>query len=68
MKSTSNSFIKDSISIISSNIFLLLSGVLNGIILPKIMGVTQYGYYKVFSLYAGYIALLHFGFVDGMLL
>lgn len=68
MKSTSNSFIKDSISIISSNIFLLLSGVLNGIILPKIMGVTQYGYYKVFSLYAGYIALLHFGFVDGVLL
>ena len=68
MKSTSKNFIKDSISIISSNIFLLLSGILNGLILPKIMGVTQYGYYKVFSLYASYISLLHFGFVDGVLL
>lgn len=68
LKKTSDSFMKGSISIVSSNILLLMSGILNGIILPKIMGVTQYGYYKVFSLYAGYIALLHFGFVDGILL
>ncbi|MCG0823233.1 hypothetical protein IMAU20013_02978 [Lactiplantibacillus plantarum] len=68
VKSDLNSFVKSSISIVSSNFLLLISGILNGIILPKIMGVNQYGYYKIFSLYAGYIALLHFGFVDGILL
>ena len=54
-------------TVIFSNIFILLSGVLVGFVLPKIMGVDEYGYYKLFMLYATYIVLLYFGFADGML-
>lgn len=46
----------------------LLSGVAVGFLLPKILSITDYGFYKVFTLYAVYTALLHLGFVDGILL
>lgn len=39
-----------------------------GFLLPKIVGVTDYGYYKTFTLYATYIGLFHFGIADGILL
>lgn len=51
-----------------SNLIKLLSGVLVGFLLPKIIGVTDYGYYKTFTLYATYVALFHFGFIDGIYL
>ena len=64
---TKNNFIKSVFTVIFSNIFILLSGVLVGFVLPKIMGVDEYGYYKLFMLYATYIVLLYFGLADGML-
>lgn len=63
-----NDFFKNTIRVIISNFALLLSSILVGLILPKILGVEQYGYYKLFMLYSVYGALLHFGFVDGILL
>ncbi len=51
-----------------SRLVSLASGVLVGLLLPKVFTITDYGYYKVFTLYAAYTALLHFGFVDGLLL
>lgn len=51
-----------------SNMLTLLSGVFVGLILPKIIGVTDYGYYKTFSLYISYIGLFHFGIEDGIYL
>ena len=51
-----------------SRMVSLLSGVVVGLLLPKIFSVTDYGYFKIFTLYAVYTALLHFGFVDGLLL
>lgn len=63
----SNNFIRSAASVIFSNFFILLSGILVGFVLPKIMGVEQYGYYKLFILYTTYIVLLYFGFADGML-
>lgn len=63
-----NGFFKNTIRVIISNFALLSSSILVGLILPKILGVEQYGYYKLFMLYSVYGALLHFGFVDGILL
>lgn len=51
-----------------SRLVSLLSSVLVGFLLPKILSVTDYGFYKIFTLYAVYTALLHFGFADGILL
>ena len=68
MKQKENGFLKNTIKVIVSNFALLSSSILVGLILPKILGVEQYGYYKLFMLYNVYGALLHFGFVDGILL
>ena len=51
-----------------SRLVSLISGVAVGLVLPKIFSIGDYGYFKIFTLYAVYTALLHFGFVDGLLL
>ena len=51
-----------------SRLVSLVSSVFVGLLLPKMFSVTDYGFFKVFTLYAVYTALLHFGFVDGLLL
>lgn len=51
-----------------SNVVKLVSSILIGFIIPNILGVTNYGYYKVFTLYLTYIGLFHFGFIDGIYL
>ena len=52
----------------TSNIIKLFAGVVVGFILPKIIGVSDYGYHKTFTLYATYVSLLSFGIVDGIYL
>lgn len=63
-----SSILKNVILVASSNIVTVLSGVLVGFILPLILGKTDYGYYKIFTLYASYVGLFHFGFCDGIYL
>lgn len=60
--------IKSILKVAVSNIISLLSGVFVGFILPKIIGVTDYGYYKTFSLYISYVGMFHFGIEDGIYL
>ena len=61
-------FAKNFTMVLISNILSLLTGILSGFIIPKILGVTDYGYYKTFTLYVSYIGLFHFGFIDGIYL
>ncbi|MBR6071678.1 MAG: hypothetical protein IKP77_02450 [Acholeplasmatales bacterium] len=60
--------IKDIIKVSISNIIKLLSGVLVGFVLPRLIGITDYGYYKTFTLYASYVGLFAFGIIDGIYL
>jgi len=60
--------LKDIVKIILSNVLTLLSGIMVGFIIPKILGVEDYGYYKTFTLYCTYAGLFHFGFCDGIYL
>ena len=59
---------KDILKVAFSNLAKLLSGVLVGLLLPKIIGVTDYGYYKTFTLYGVYVGLFTFGITDGIYL
>lgn len=36
-------------------------------LIPRILSVEEYGYWRLFVLYAGYVGLLHLGFPDGAL-
>lgn len=51
-----------------SNFIVLLISTLMVIILPKIIGVNEYGYWQLYVLYTSYTALLHFGWNDGIYL
>lgn len=59
---------KDLLRVLLGKGFSLLSGILVGFVVPGLLGVTDYGYYKIYGLYTAYTALLHFGFADGILL
>ena len=67
-KTSTRKTVSNIFKVASSNFINLLSGVLVAFLLPKAIGVTDYGYYKIFTLYAGYVGLFHFGIIDGILL
>ena len=58
----------DILRVVVSNLLSLISGVLVAFLLPKIIGLSDYGYYKTFTLYATYVGLFHFGIEDGIYL
>ncbi len=45
---------------------MLLSNILISILLPMTLSVEGYGQYRQYILYIGYIAILNFGFIDGI--
>lgn len=49
-----------------ANIFVMLISVILTFILPKYLGVEDYGYWRLFGLYVGYAGFLHFGYNDGV--
>ena len=65
MKKTS--FLKNIFMIMASNGILLISQILVGLVLPKLLNIDGFGNYRIFMLYGTYASLLHFGFVDGIL-
>lgn len=68
MRMKTGKFVRDFLMMLFSNGIVLLASIYSGLLVPKILGLTHYGLYKLFLLYLGYTALLHFGFVDGVLL
>jgi len=60
--------IKSIILVTISNIFTILAGILVGFVVPKVLGVLDYGYYKTFTLYLSYIGIFSLGIVDGIVL
>jgi O-antigen/teichoic acid export membrane protein len=49
----------------------LLAGLFNValiFVVPKLISVENYGYWRMFGLYAAYVGFMHFGFADGALL
>ena len=52
------------VKITASNFIKLFSGVLVAFLVPKIMGIDDYGIYKTFTLYATYVGIFQVGFTD----
>lgn len=61
-------FMRNIFKVLFSNIISLLSGVLVGFLVPKMMGLVGYANYKTYTLYLTYIALLSLGLGDGLYL
>ncbi|MDW3710264.1 oligosaccharide flippase family protein [Enterococcus faecium] len=62
------STIQEIINVSISNLCIVFSGVFVGFIIPKVLGVTEYGYYKIFTLYTTYVSIFSFGISEGLYL
>lgn len=51
-----------------ANAVNVLLATLTGILIPKSLGATQYGYWQMMSLFMTYLPFLHMGWIDGMFL
>ena len=61
-------FVKDVAIVTIGNIVYMIANILVGFVLPLLISVNDYGYYKIYTLYLSYSGLLHFGFIDGIFL
>lgn len=53
---------------ISSNIISFIVSMLVVLIVPKVIGIEEYGYWQLYLFYAAYVAFLHLGWSDGLYL
>lgn len=53
---------------LSSNLLTLCVSVIVSLLLPKVLGIREYGYYQLYIFYTSYVGLLHFGWCDGIYL
>ncbi len=60
--------LKDIIAVIMGNGALLAAKMFTWLLIPKLLGIYEYGYYKTFTLYLTYMVFLHLGYPDGILL
>lgn len=56
-----------SIAFLAQGISLLM-GVIQSLLIPKLLGVEQYGYWQLFIFYTGYVGFFHLGLNDGVYL
>lgn len=59
---------KNLLKLIFSNIITILSGIVIGFVLPMILDFENYAYFRMYSLYLGYVGIFHLGFIDGIYL
>jgi O-antigen/teichoic acid export membrane protein len=52
----------------TGTLFAAIFGTLAVFLIPRLVSVEDFGYYRLFVLYGGYAGLLHLGFDDGALL
>ena len=60
--------VKSIIEVTLSNIATILAGIVVGMLLPKVISVEDYGWYKTFTLYTTYVGFFSLGLIDGIVL
>ena len=68
MNSKAIDFIKNFSYTISSNLVSMVVSTLVVLIVPKLIGAEEYGYWQLYLFYEAYVGLLHFGWNDGIYL
>lgn len=61
-------FLKNLLAVLMSNAFTVFSGLLVGLVLPMILTIDDFGYFKTFTLYLTYLGLFSIGIIDGIIL
>ena len=53
---------------IISQMIVIIFGIIRALIIPILLGVSDFGYWQVYLLYAGFVCIFSFGFNDGIYL
>lgn len=61
-------FLKNVSYTISSNLLSILTSAIVVLVIPRFIGVHEYGLWQIFIFYAGYVGILHLGWADGLFL
>lgn len=61
-------FIKDFSYTVASNLVSLIVSTLIVLVIPRLIGVEEYGYWQLYIFYSSYVGFLHFGWSDGIYL
>nr|WP_051932647.1 oligosaccharide flippase family protein [Carnobacterium inhibens] len=61
-------FLKNFSYTIISNLISLIISTLVVLIIPKILGIEEYGYWQLYIFYSSYVGFLHLGWSDGIYL
>lgn len=61
-----NKILRDFFLVFSSNVLSLISGIVTGLLIPKFLGVIEYGGLMVFTFYVTYTSVFQFGYNDGI--
>lgn len=61
-------FIKNFSYTLSSNLITMIISAIVILIVPKLIGVEDYGYWQLYLFYSSYVGFLHFGWNDGVYL
>lgn len=68
MNTKSKQFVKNFSYAFSSNLLLVFISMLVLLVVPKVLGVQEYGYWQIYLFYSSYVGFLHFGWNDGIYL
>lgn len=68
MNSKVLNFIKNFSYTLTSNLISMIISTLVVLIVPKLIGVEEYGYWQLYLFYSTYVGFLHFGWNDGIYL
>lgn len=68
MNNRAVNFIRNFSYTLTSNLFSLLVSTLVVLVIPKLLGVEEYGYWQLYMFYTSYVGFLHFGWNDGIYL
>lgn len=61
-------FIKNFSYTLTSNLISLIVSTLVVLVIPKLIGIEEYGYWQLYLFYSSYAGFLHFGWSDGIYL
>lgn len=68
MNSKAINFIRNFSYTLTSNLVSLVISALVVLIVPKLIGVEDYGYWQLYLFYSSYVGFMHFGWNDGIYL
>jgi len=58
--------VKDLAYTLGANIISFMAGLLITFVIPKLISIEEFAYFRAFTLYLGYLGVFHFGFNDGV--